>query len=164
MTWTLGVTWTKFKKLHLSLEFISSSNIGSQGPYHRHSCYGWKWNGILFSKKALHNIGKHNSAKTYAMVFCENKKFLQAYDLVLLFLKKQLFFVLGVDPWWGPHFCPNWNLNQVGLKKKISDLLDSNWSFWYYLNSLTYFIANQQKKSNSAWSCEEKLCLVKKVN
>ena len=27
VTWTLGVTWTKLKKLHLSLKFINSSNI-----------------------------------------------------------------------------------------------------------------------------------------
>ena len=30
------------------------------------------------------------------MIFCQNKKVLKAYDLVLLFVKKKLFFVLGM--------------------------------------------------------------------
>ena len=46
----------------------------------------------LFSKKASYIIEKHNSAKTYF----NKKKFLKAYDLVLLPLQKKLFFAFNV--------------------------------------------------------------------
>ena len=83
---------------------LSSIQLGIF-PYLPHSCYLWL-EMALFRKKQrkYRKIQKniHNSA-TKHMIFCKNKKVLKAQDLVLLFLKRIVFY-FGHDPW-RPHFC-----------------------------------------------------------
>ena len=60
----------------------------------------------LFSKKALHNIEKHNSAKSYGILL--KYKGFESLGSGFIISEKKFFLFWGWPMPWGPQFCTSW--------------------------------------------------------